>query len=183
MLYIVIINLQRIPTMNKKILYKKAYRMLNTSTPLNYDCGLLCKNKCCKGDSNKGMILFPGEEIMHVNNSFLVIEEKDFSNFKVLFATCNGNCDRNLRPLSCRIFPLVPYINKDGLLRIINDPRARYLCPLLMGIDEIKISAFFKRNVRRVFQLLSWDCDIKEYLINLSVILEEYMRFTGVEMP
>ena len=168
--------------MYKKILYKKAYRILNTSTPLNYDCGILCNNKCCRGDSAKGMILFPGEEIMHENSSFLVIEEKDFcDNSKVLFATCNGKCDRNFRPLSCRIFPLVPYINKDGFLRIINDPRARYICPLLAGIEKIKISPFFKRNVRRIFQLLLQDCEIREYIIKLSGVLEEYMRFTGNE--
>ncbi|HHV98518.1 MAG TPA: hypothetical protein GXX36_02915 [Clostridiaceae bacterium] len=170
--------------MYKKIIYKKAYRILNTSTPLNYDCGILCQNKCCKGDNNKGMILFPGEEIMYANKlfeskSFLAIEEKGFCNSKVLFATCRGKCDRNLRPLSCRIFPLVPYINKDGFLRIINDPRARYLCPLLTGIGQIKISPFFKRDVRKVFQLLSQDCDIREFLIKLSGVLEEYMRFTG----
>ena len=181
--------------MNKKILYKKAYRILNTSTPLNYDCGFLCNNKCCKGDDNKGMVLFPGEEIMYVNKpfnksynkpfenkSFLAIEERNFCNSKVLFATCREKCDRNLRPLSCRIFPLVPYINKDGFLRIINDPRARFLCPLLAGIEKIKISPFFKRNVRKVFQLLSQDCDIREFLIKLSGVLEEYMRFTGTDI-
>lgn len=168
--------------MYKKILYKKAYRILNISTPLNFDCGVLCNNKCCKGDNNKGMILFPGEEIMYANESFLLIKEKDFCDTKILFASCSGKCDRKLRPLACRIFPLVPYINKDGLLQIINDPRAKYLCPLLTGIDHIKISPVFKRNVRKVFQRLSQDRDIREYLVKLSGVLEEYMRFTGTDI-
>ena len=32
---------------------------------------------------------------------------------KVDFFSCNGLCDRTLRPLACRIFPLTPY-KKDG---------------------------------------------------------------------
>ena len=36
--------------MNKKILYKKAYRILENSTPLKFDCGTLCDKKCCSGD-------------------------------------------------------------------------------------------------------------------------------------
>lgn len=169
--------------MDKKILYKKAYRILDASTPLSYDCGILCNHKCCQGDDDDGMIIFPGEEIMFANEPYLTIREIAFGNSKTLFATCQGKCNRNFRPLSCRIFPLVPYIDSKDMLYIINDPRARYLCPLIMGIEQIKISASFKRNVRKVFQLLSQDDDVKEYLIKLSRILEEYLRFMPFMSP
>ena len=49
--------------MNDKIyLIKKAYELLDRVTPLTYDCGKLCGGRCCKGDGNTGMWLFPYEE-------------------------------------------------------------------------------------------------------------------------
>lgn len=164
--------------MYKKALYKKAYRMLEKSTPLKFDCGLICNRKCCSGDNNAGMWLFSGEELVLDNyDKFLTIRNEKVLNTDVLFAVCNGSCDRKLRPLSCRIFPLVPYLDGDDRLTIIEDPRARYICPLLMDSFEIKVEKMFKQKVTKVFQLLIRDNDIRNHIRMLSVVLDDFMKF------
>lgn len=166
--------------MYKKNLYRRAYRLLENSTPLKFDCGLLCNSKCCTGDSNAGMCLFPGEESMFDGyGDFLTIRKEKVVNNEVLFATCDGTCNRKLRPLSCRIFPYAPYLKENGRLTIIEDPRAKYLCPLLMKSFEIKIDKAFRRKVFNAFQLLIQDNDIKDYICSLSGVLDEYKRFLG----
>lgn len=164
--------------MYKKILYRKVYRILKNTTPLKYDCGLLCNSKCCAGDQNSGMCLFPGEELMFDKmESFLNIRKDKLSNTDVLFAVCNGTCNRKYRPLSCRIFPLVPYLGQDGRLTIIEDPRAKYLCPLLIEAFEFKVDKLFTRSILNVFRLLIQDNDIKNHICLLSGVLDEYKRF------
>lgn len=166
--------------MNKKNLYRRAYRLLENSTPLKFDCGLLCNSKCCTGNSNAGMCLFPGEESMFdANEGFLTVRKEQMVNTEVLFATCNGTCNRKLRPLACRIFPYVPYLKENGRLTIIEDPRAKYLCPLLTESFEFKIDKKFKRKIFNVFQLLIQDKDIKDYILSLSSVLDEYKKFIG----
>ena len=165
--------------MNKKLLYKKVYRILENSTPLRFDCGLVCNKKCCSGDSSNGMHLYPGEEILHHNSDFLDIRNEFFGNSNVLFAVCQGSCLRNLRPLSCRIFPFVPYIDLSGKLSIIEDPRAKYLCPLLFDTSEISIDRRFKRDILKVFRLLIQDEEIRDYIQALSKVLDEYARFVS----
>lgn len=165
--------------MYKKALYNMAYRMLNNSTPLKADCGLICNSKCCNGDEGYGMLLFPGEkEYLTYKRSELIIKDKSLYGMNVPFAVCKGLCNRNLRPLSCRIYPLAPYIN-SGKLTIIEDPRAKYICPLLFEKEILKIDVFFKRNVYDTFYLMSQDAEIKHFLINFSKLLDEYARFTG----
>lgn len=164
--------------MHKRILYRRAYSMLENSTPLRFDCGLLCGSKCCSGDNNAGMSLFPGEEAMYdTHGSFLTVRTEKFLDTEVQFATCSGNCNRKYRPLACRIFPYAPHLNERGRLTIIDDPRAKYLCPLLMESFEFKIDRLFRRKVYSVFKLLTRDKDIKSYVCLLSGVLDEYRRF------
>lgn len=169
--------------MNKKLLYGKAYRILDKSTPLRFDCGLLCNSKCCLGDSNSGMQLYPGEEVMLINSEFLYIKDEVFHDMKIKFAICKGKCDRRYRPLACRVYPLVPYISQEGKLRIIEDPRAKYNCPLLLYDKSEDINKLFKRNVYKVFLLLFQDKDINRYLQCLSDTIRGYASFIGMELP
>jgi hypothetical protein len=171
------INIASGEIMNKKILYKKAYRMLENSTPLRFDCGLVCNKKCCSGDNDNGMHLYPGEEILQQNSGFLSVRKEPFGDSDVLFGVCNDSCIRKLRPLSCRIFPYAPYIDLSGRLSIIEDPRAKYLCPLLSDEVEIKLNRMFKRDIIRVFRILVRDEEIKGYIHTLSKVLDEYARF------
>lgn len=166
--------------MNKKLLYGKAYRRLENSTPLRFDCGRICRSKCCRGSEDTGMHLYPGEEAMfEKQKDFLTLRDEVFGERNIRFAVCGGRCARKLRPLACRVFPLAPYLSRNGKLHIVEDPRARYICPLLFPGMELKISRTFKRNIYRLFQLLLLDPDIKAYVEALSEVLEEYARYTG----
>lgn len=166
--------------MYKKILYKKAYRLLEGSTPLKYDCGMLCGKKCCSGDKDAGMHLYPGEEtFLSEKHDFLDVRKDLFNNTDIFFAICKGNCARAHRPLACRIYPLIPYIDGKGRMNIIKDPRARYICPLLSDLKEIQIERSFVRRITEVFRLLAQDTEIKAYITTLSNVLDEYSRFTG----
>ena len=75
---------------DKQRLYKKVKRIMGDKTPLKKDCGLICSGACCKGDSDTGMLLFPGED------TNLNIIEKD----GVRLAVCDGTCNRDERPFS-----------------------------------------------------------------------------------
>jgi hypothetical protein len=69
--------------MYKETLYRRVYRILENSTPLKFDCGLLCNSKYCTGDSNAGMCLFPGEESMfEIHDDFLTIRKEKIVNTK-----------------------------------------------------------------------------------------------------
>ncbi len=167
--------------MNKKILYKKAYRILENTTPLKKDCGTLCNKACCSGDENTGMYLFPGEEILlqSLSDSF-AIKEIDSSNKllnSVKLVVCKGSCYRKNRPLSCRIFPLTPYISTDDKLEIIMDPRAKSICPIAKYSSAKDIDKFFVKRVRNLSHFLLRDKDIESYIFNLSRVMDDYLKF------
>ena len=67
---------------------------------------------------------------------------------------CPGTCDREDRPLSCRLFPLLPLIGDDGAIRVVTDLRARAVCPLArQGISALDPA--FIDAVREVGELLA----------------------------
>ncbi|MBO5059403.1 MAG: hypothetical protein J6C82_00635 [Clostridia bacterium] len=170
--------------MNIAYVYLQLYRLFDNSTPMKIDCGMLCGGACCKGDE-AGMYLFPGEESVYrlLNPDWASIEKSDFTyeyngkkkNVPILF--CQGSCDRYQRPLACRIFPLTPYINKDGELEIIMDPRAKSVCPLSRELSADELDYRFIKNVRKAFVLLMKNAEIKEYMVKYSEYIDEYRRF------
>lgn len=134
--------------MKKENVIKSCYSVLGKLTPLDFDCGRLCEGRCCKGDEKTGMILFPGEENL-IDHTINIIENE----CGIKFAICNGSCNRNKRPLSCRIFPLFPMIkneNDEEYIELECDRRAD--CPLLCG--ELKINRRFCKAVKRVGKYL-----------------------------
>jgi len=134
--------------MKKSFVIDSCYTALKNVTPLYFDCGELCNGKCCKGDESLGMLLFPGEEGF-IDESINVTVNKDGTSV----AVCNGSCNRQKRPLSCRIYPLFPLIkNENGkeYIEVIYDPRAK--CPLCLG--EHKLSRRFLKAVKRVGKYL-----------------------------
>ena len=154
-------------------LYAEAYATLARVTPIPADCGKLCQNKCCHGDEDHGMILFPHEA------EFLGIqcEDCDMNGMQVGFFTCNGRCSRNRRPLSCRVYPFAPYY-KDGVLSVIPDPRAKYICPLL-GEDAISfVQEEFKTAIHTAFTTLLQSPEIETMLVQFSEMLDEYKKVT-----
>ena len=170
--------------MNSAYLYLQLYRLFDDITPVPADCGGLCNKACCRGDDS-GMYLFPGEEDVYklLNPDWMRIEKSDFTytfkdkEKKVPIIFCNGLCDRFQRPLACRIFPLTPYLDENGLLKIINDPRAKSLCPLAKALNIEDYDPLFVKNVKRTFNLLSKNKEVYEFLKEYSRYLDDFLRF------
>lgn len=154
--------------MKKEDVILTCYSLLRRETPLNYDCGKICNGKCCKGDENTGMIIFPGEEKFLDEN--IEIKETD-SGMKI--AVCNGNCDRNKRPLSCRIYPLFPIIRENEKIKAIVDIRAD--CPLVKG-EYIFEKAFIKK-VKSAGEYLLLNEETKAVYKELSDEISEQIEF------
>ena len=161
--------------MIKRELYEKVYNILDEITPIKSDCGELCGRACCDSPyEDAGMYLFPGEEAMFSDHpTWLKIALSDFTygnNKPVLIAICTNQCQRELRPLACRIFPLTPYMTNNKTLSIRIDPRAVPMCPLAKQatLDEAFVSA-----VARVFKLLAKEKEIQSFVLGISKLIDE----------
>ena len=170
--------------MNAAYVYLQIYKLFDFVTPVKADCGGLCDKACCKGDDS-GMLLFPGEEEVFklLNPDGIKIEktelkyEFDGKERTVYLATCDGKCDRFQRPLSCRIFPLTPYLTADGKLEIIIDPRGKGICPMAKALYLEDFDGAFVRNIRRAFTLLMKNVRFKSFMKMYSEYLDEFRRF------
>ena len=105
-----------------------AREKLKNVTPLKRDCGRVCGARCCRPleGEETGMLLFPGEAEAYAGKPGWKIVNTARGDIVV----CPGACDREERPLSCRLFPLLPVIGNDGTVRVITDRRAKAVCPL-----------------------------------------------------
>jgi hypothetical protein len=163
--------------MTEKQFYEIIYRRLGKLTPIPVDCGQLCGGACCEGDRNgDGMYLFPGEEKMYGDiSSWAMISQTDFEYENGVFAplfACDGVCNRNERPLSCRIFPLTPYVDKSGKLTLIIDPRGRTLCPM----TALHLSDFdgkFVKAVYAVSKILMKNPHCRAFITSFSRMIDE----------
>ena len=151
-----------------KKLYDKIFSIMGDLTPLNVDCGVLCDAACCKGDENQGMLLFPNEE-----TSLDVIKNESGAEMVV----CNGKCDRNQRPLACRIFPFFPTVDEKGKVFIEKDYRAGRLCPLLEHSDEIIFNPKFFKALKKAGKLLAKDKEISAFLKSSTEEIDTYYSF------
>jgi len=104
-----------------------AREKLKNVTPLKTDCGRICGAKCCRSleGEETGMLLFPGEDAYYREKPGWEIRETESGPLLI----CPGKCEREERPLACRIFPLMPVV-RDGTVRAAADQRARAVCPL-----------------------------------------------------
>ena len=163
--------------MNPDIL-RRARALLEDATPLRTDCGLLCAHACCLPDEDGqgGVYLFPGEKPL-TGDWGEIVPEEILPGVPADMLICRGACDRRLRPLACRIFPLTPYVKTapDGTekLTVRMDVRARPLCPLydsgMAGLNPTFVAA-----VKQALRIL-WDNEThREYLRVLTAHLDEY---------
>ena len=161
-------------------IYKSIYTFYGDTTPLCVDCGKLCGGACCESDDNEetGMYLFPGEEKLFFNNPDFKIIDSEFlyrkKRAKILI--CKGVCNRSIRPLSCRIFPIIPYI-KSNDFSLIFDPRANSLCPLTKLSDISELDKKFIKKTESVIKLLLKFKETRLFLECLSDILDDYLKF------
>lgn len=149
-------------------LYKKVFKVLGELTPLKVNCGQLCGGACCKGDENTGMRLFPHEE------STLEIRTSESGG---RLAVCSGSCNRDERPLSCRIFPFFPTIDEKGRIFAELDQRAARLCPMVAHADDIEFDRRFIRAVKKVGKLLARDEECRSFLYDVTEEIDLYSEF------
>ena len=108
------------------------------------------------------MLLFPGEEEAYLEKPGWTVRETPAG----LLAVCPGRCERNERPLACRIFPLLPVLREDGV-KAAADQRARAVCPLLrQGIRGMNPA--FAEAVREAGRILAEDPEQREFLEMLT---------------
>lgn len=154
-------------------LYQKAYSFFEGVTPLEYDCGTLCEGACCRGDSRRGMYLFPGEEDMFPGQADAWYDISETSIFlstghTVKLLTCRGECPREERPLSCRLFPLMPYLTDDDLVELRLDPKGMSICPIGQKNDEYTIDDSFIDAAYDALEVLVRDEEVLEFISLLS---------------
>jgi len=167
-----------------KEFYSTVYALIGSKTPIKADCGKLCGGKCCEvTDEITGMYLFPFEERMYKDlPNWAKIYDTDFSygneKYVDLF-TCNGHCERDKRPLSCRIFPLAPYKKSGGKLEIIMDPRGKGLCPLASVMDISDLDKEFTEAVHRAMLLCIKEENCREFIHALSESFDAAENYLG----
>lgn len=162
------------------ILYDNLRKRLENLTPLPFDCGRLCDGACCKGDEESGMYLFPFEERFYIGNDNFKITKSDllYSDGKnVLHIACIGPCKRCERPISCMIFPLIPYYKKGSPVKVILDPRAKGVCPLLYPETKGYIQDSFYKEILLFAKYLVKTPKGADFLENVSLILDDYLKF------
>ncbi len=154
-------------TRKQQRIYQKAFRLLRDATPLRTDCGVLCGRRCCKGDDETGMLLFPEEPTV-----LRVVETGGRR-----LAVCGGVCNRNERPLSCRIFPFFPFVKADGGVDVRIDPRGKGVCPLVRQSQDVLFSHRFLHRVRRVGQQLCRDGECRACLWRIQQEIAQQQAF------
>ena len=153
-----------------KRLIESAYEMIGGLTPLKSDCGRLCGSVCCGSEGY--MLLFPYERELIVGEGFKIAQKEleGYGTVDVLY--CEGACDRDTRPLSCRIFPLAPKF-VDGVLFVRVDPRARSICPLAHK-SILSFDKEFTNIIKKTLNMLCQDDKISRYLKAVSDIADKY---------
>ncbi len=154
---------------------RRIYRMFEGITPLSGDCGSLCGARCCQGGDRDGMWLLPGEEEILKNAGFLELHRTEDHTYVV----CAGRCDRELRPIACRIFPYfpVPYRTRTGRfgVRAMPDVRALSTCALFEK-GAPSVSPAFRRAVRRAGIVMLRDRRLRRWLRESGDFLQEIAR-------
>ncbi len=138
--------------------------LLDTATPLRRDCGRLCGAACCSPlpGEETGMLLFPTEEALYENAAGFELRPAAMGTLLI----CSGACDRAMRPLSCRLFPLLPVLRGESV-RAEMDLRAKAVCPLFrQGLSAM--SAEFVSAVEACGSLLAQDPRQRPFLEKLA---------------
>lgn len=159
--------------MNGELL-ERAYARIGDLTPMVNDCGALCGAACCHtdADSQGGVFLFPGEAARLENCAWV---ERIVPGGFAPVMMCEGRCDRELRPLGCRIFPLTPVRGKNGRWTVRMDARARAMCPLVRcGVGGLNPD--FVKAARDALRIIAEDEVGEAFLEKWCALEEEYRR-------
>ncbi len=156
--------------MSVKII-ESAYEMIGDLTPLKSDCARMCGAACCESEGY--MLLFPYErDLVEKCDGFQMMQKHLEGYGPVEAVTCSGYCERNLRPLSCRIFPLAPKFI-DGELFVRLDPRGRSVCPLAHK-SILSLDKDFTNTIKKTLKMLAQDDSISRYLKAVSDVADKF---------
>ena len=146
---------------------RKIYDRLDEVSPVDFDCGKLCGEVCCKdlqeGEGDLVLYLLPGEELMYEDSDEFELYYIDSSEIKyphswkgqIYLVKCVNppKCDRSIRPIQCRTFPLIPHLNKKGEFHLIFDEsECPYKCPIVH--DHIKLNDDFVKTTYEIWLML-----------------------------
>lgn len=151
----------------------RAYAILGEWTPMLSDCGALCGAACCQPDEDGqgGVFLFPGEYDRLAGCAWGRVVPNEFAPMLI----CDGPCDREMRPLACRIFPLTPVHGRNGRWTVRMDVRARPVCPLVAsGISGLNPD--FVRAVRDALRAVGETAEGEAFLERWLALEEAYRR-------
>lgn len=155
---------------------KRAWALLEDMTPLSVDCGQVCDGRCCHASTeSEGMLLFPREDAYLTDEGFTLMQAAGGT-----LLICDGVCARQMRPLSCRLFPLFPYVTESGRVRAVYDPRSWRLCPLTKNCAHVPLRRDFVRAVRRVGRILMGDPACAAFLREQSREIEALWRLLPI---
>ncbi len=145
-------------------LIKEAIDIIGSATPLNFNCGTLCNRACCEIEGY--MMVFPGEKKLISNQKYTFGSIDLVSYGKIEIVTCDGTCNREYRPFSCRVYPLAPkFINDELFVRL--DVRGRPLCPLCHK-SMSSLNKDFVDKVKKAFIHLKKDDELLRFLKAVS---------------
>ena len=159
--------------MNKELLNRACAR-IGDLTPMLADCGAPCGAACCHTDADGqgGVHLFPGEAAGLKDCDW--VEGLLPGSFAPVMM-CAGRCDREKRPLGCRIFPLTPVRGKNGKWTVRMDARARAMCPLTQsGIGGLNPD--FVRAVRDALRIVAEDPEGDAFLERWHELEDAYRK-------
>lgn len=147
---------------------KKIYSMLDEVSPLDFDCGMLCDDACCVNDEDYDLALYlmPGEELIYEDSDDFNLYYIPSDTFEfphswdddVFMVECVNppHCNRCIRPIQCRTFPLIPHLSGDDTFHLILDSSEfPYSCPI---VDEnMELNADFIKVTFNVWKILIED--------------------------
>lgn len=152
----------------------KARSLLENVTPLKTDCGRVCGGACCQCDEDGqgGMLLFPEEEKLFnpLPEGFTLTENTQLGEKRWLL-NCAGICERQNRPLSCRLFPMLP--TKKGAKM---DRRGWAVCPL-MEYGKRGLNPEFVDAVREAGRILYACPEHERFLESIHAYNERLKHF------
>ena len=108
------------------------------------------------------MLLFPGEEAYYTSLPGYRLLDTEQGTLLI----CDGRCERADRPLSCRLFPLLPLLREDGV-KVATDLRARAVCPLARQGKDALLPEFVAA-VRQAGRMLAEDEEQRAFLARLT---------------
>jgi hypothetical protein len=161
----------------------RAYDLMDTH-PVDFDCGSLCGKKCCQEyEPGVGMYLLPNEDCMFTKEEkWLKWRYRSAKHHGypsewqglIQFVECKGTCPRKRRPIQCRTFPLMPYMDQNKQLHVTLDTLSGILlCPLIQEPEKYPLRDEFKQRVLEAWRILSKDPLISANIEHESRLLDE----------